>query len=359
MKGHPPACASNWNVGVRIWVERAGQAVLGKGRLELLEGIDRHHSISAAAREMGMSYRRAWLLVQSINAAAGFPLVEAEVGGSHGGGARLTDRGREALTVFRLVQEHMGQAAATALQLPAPLDAGTIHVGAAVSLEEVLNQLLADYQAREPGQRVRAVYGASDELADLLLRPGSPLHLFLSADAEPMDRLESAGVIDPRSRVLLAENRLAVVGPPGTQVARIRSAADLRGHAVRRLAMAGPGTPLGRYSQAFLRAEGVYQELEPRILWVDNPRGVIGALQAGWADAGIVYQSDALSTRCPLLFRVRQSPRPIHYWAGLTQPGPGSTSARQLLGFLTSVDAARRFRRCGFVTTGKSLHSKR
>jgi molybdate transport system regulatory protein len=51
-------------------VERAGQAVLGPGRLKLLESINRCHSISAAARQMGMSYRHAWVLVQAINRAA-------------------------------------------------------------------------------------------------------------------------------------------------------------------------------------------------------------------------------------------------------------------------------------------------
>ena len=65
--------SSDWTVGLRVWVERAGQAILGKGRLELLESIERWQSISEAARQMRMSYRHAWLLVQSVNEAAGEP----------------------------------------------------------------------------------------------------------------------------------------------------------------------------------------------------------------------------------------------------------------------------------------------
>ena len=61
----------DWEVGLRAWVERDGHVILGKGRLELLEAIDRWHSISAAARQIGMSYRHAWLLVQGVNEAAG------------------------------------------------------------------------------------------------------------------------------------------------------------------------------------------------------------------------------------------------------------------------------------------------
>src|SRR5215470_1903004 len=104
-----------WTVRLRVWVECSGRALLGKGRLELLEGIDRWRSISAAARQMGMSYRRAWLLVQSINEAAGEPLVEAATGGKHGGGARLTPRGRLATAVFHDLQQQLHQTAASLL----------------------------------------------------------------------------------------------------------------------------------------------------------------------------------------------------------------------------------------------------
>src|SRR5262249_18520642 len=85
-----PAWGEAWRVGRHVWIDGAGRAILGKGGLELLQGINRHHSISAAARHMGMSYRRAWELVQSINEGAGEPLVLAATGGVQGGGARLT-----------------------------------------------------------------------------------------------------------------------------------------------------------------------------------------------------------------------------------------------------------------------------
>ncbi|MDX1375660.1 MAG: LysR family transcriptional regulator, partial [Burkholderiales bacterium] len=63
---------------------------VGPGRANLLEAIGRTGSISAAARELGMSYRRAWLLVDAVNRAFRRPLVERAAGGRGGGGARLT-----------------------------------------------------------------------------------------------------------------------------------------------------------------------------------------------------------------------------------------------------------------------------
>jgi molybdate transport system regulatory protein len=103
---------ADWTVRVRLWVERDGEAVLGHGRVELLEAIDRTRSISAAARALNMSYRRAWQLVQRTNRAAGVPLVEAAVGGAHGGGARLTDEGRQGIGAFHALEERLRKVAA-------------------------------------------------------------------------------------------------------------------------------------------------------------------------------------------------------------------------------------------------------
>lgn len=92
---------SAWGLAFRVWVERNGRKVLGPGRVELLEHIDRQHSISQAAKQMGMSYRRAWELVQDMNEAAGAPLVEASTGGPGGGGAAITAFGRAAIRQYR------------------------------------------------------------------------------------------------------------------------------------------------------------------------------------------------------------------------------------------------------------------
>jgi molybdate transport system regulatory protein len=60
------AWSDDWSIRLRLWAERDGEALLGPGSLELLEAIDRWHSISAAARQVGVSYRHAWLLVQGV-----------------------------------------------------------------------------------------------------------------------------------------------------------------------------------------------------------------------------------------------------------------------------------------------------
>jgi molybdate transport system regulatory protein len=74
---------------------------IGPGKIALLEGISRTGSLSAAARALGMSYRRGWLLLHSVNDAFNEPAVELSIGGRDGGGARLTDFGTQLIASYR------------------------------------------------------------------------------------------------------------------------------------------------------------------------------------------------------------------------------------------------------------------
>ncbi|MBP3956014.1 LysR family transcriptional regulator [Gemmata sp. G18] len=109
-----PTDKSRWGLKTRIWVERDGRKVLGPGRVELLEHITREQSISAAAKKMQMSYRRAWTLVQDMNEAAGVALVESSTGGTGGGGAIVTPHGHEAIRLYRALAAQIAQTVAGA-----------------------------------------------------------------------------------------------------------------------------------------------------------------------------------------------------------------------------------------------------
>ncbi len=84
---------------------------LGAGKIALLEAIDRTGSISGAGRAHGMSYRRAWLLVDELNQLFAAPLVAAHHGGPNGGGAQLTEEGRTIVALYRDAEAKMRAAA--------------------------------------------------------------------------------------------------------------------------------------------------------------------------------------------------------------------------------------------------------
>jgi molybdate transport system regulatory protein len=86
---------------LRIRIIFDGDEMIGPGKADLLERIARCGSIAAAGREMGMSYKRAWELIGTLNAMFRAPLVERTRGGPGGGGAVLTELGHEVLTLYR------------------------------------------------------------------------------------------------------------------------------------------------------------------------------------------------------------------------------------------------------------------
>jgi molybdate transport system regulatory protein len=97
---------------VRISIVFESGARIGPGKAKLLESIRDTGSISAAAREMGMSYKRAWLLLDSMNQAFTEAVVAAAPGGSGGGGARLTPFGVEVLERYRRIHDRASTIAA-------------------------------------------------------------------------------------------------------------------------------------------------------------------------------------------------------------------------------------------------------
>ncbi len=96
---------------IRVRLYCGDEIAMGPGKADLLEAIAREGSISAAGRALGMSYRRAWLLVDAMNRCWEAPLVETAAGGSHGGGARVTETGGRVLALYRVVQSGAVRAA--------------------------------------------------------------------------------------------------------------------------------------------------------------------------------------------------------------------------------------------------------
>jgi molybdate transport system regulatory protein len=95
---------------------RGDDIAVGPGKVDLLEAIAATGSITAAARQLGMSYRRAWLLVDTMNRCFRKPVVEAESGGRRGGGARLTKVGSEVARQYRRIERRSEKTSAADLR---------------------------------------------------------------------------------------------------------------------------------------------------------------------------------------------------------------------------------------------------
>ena len=97
--------------GVRIRVDLASGCSVGPGKVSLLEAIETEGSLTLAARRLKMSYRRAWNLLDDLNNSFEAPMVETAVGGRSGGGARVTESGRELIREFRELERGVARLA--------------------------------------------------------------------------------------------------------------------------------------------------------------------------------------------------------------------------------------------------------
>lgn len=170
-----------------------------------------------------------------------------------------------------------------------------VTVSAAASLREVLQAVEPAYEAAHPGVDVRVNLGGSGALRRQV-EQGAPVDVFISASAEPMDALVAAGLMDGRSRRVLAGNRLVLI-VPSTGGAEIDGLSDLARPEVRRVAVGAPASvPAGAYADQALRAAGVAEAVRGKAVLAQDVRQVLAFVASGNADAGIVYRTDAAAT---------------------------------------------------------------
>jgi molybdate transport system regulatory protein len=93
----------------KAWIEVGGEVVAGEGKVHLLKLIDEMGSIQKAAEKLGMSYRHAWGFLQKMEKRGGIKLVETQVGGREGGGARLTLQGKDFLRRYSVFREGLDE----------------------------------------------------------------------------------------------------------------------------------------------------------------------------------------------------------------------------------------------------------
>jgi molybdate transport system regulatory protein len=108
-----PNAALEASTRFRVQVKHA--VAIGPGKADVLQGIAETGSIAEAGRRMGMSYQRAWSLVQAMNRDFVAPLVDKQRGGSAGGGARLTPTGEQVLALYRAIEADAARAVARRL----------------------------------------------------------------------------------------------------------------------------------------------------------------------------------------------------------------------------------------------------
>jgi len=125
---------------VRFRVDFAKGSYVGPGKIELLEAIRKSGSLSQAARDLGMSYRRAWLLIDSLKQSFREPPTVASTGGKGGGGVQLTKFGETLIDSYRSLEREIGKLAPRHLQAVIPAVVRQANVAAATGRRPIVHK---------------------------------------------------------------------------------------------------------------------------------------------------------------------------------------------------------------------------
>lgn len=187
-------------------------------------------------------------------------------------------------------------AALAALGTAGLAHAGTLHVAAAASMTDAMNEAIETYTAEHDDVEIVPVYASSSTLARQIAN-GSPAEVYISANQKWMDWLEDEGV-NVQQRVDLLQNRLALVAPsdeagddftPGESGKLESLLSDGE-----RLAVGDPDhVPAGIYAKQAFKALGEWDALEPRLARASDVRSALALVERGETPAGVVYQTDA------------------------------------------------------------------
>ena len=196
-------------------------------------------------------------------------------------------------------------------------------IAAAESLSSAMTHIARDFEAANPGTRLRLEFAASDAIMDQIVQ-GAPFDVFIPADDELMDRIEP--MMLPGTRRDVALNRLVLIVPPkATPPASLGDLARLE-----RIAIAAPQTvPAGRYAKGALERAQLWTTLTPKLVNAPSERQVRDRVAVGEADAGFVYATDAAAVgdRVKVAFNV-PTVRPIRYPAAIVRTSQEEPTAR-------------------------------
>lgn len=220
-------------------------------------------------------------------------------------------------------------------------------VSVAASVYDALDEITGLYRAAT-GVTVALNPGGSNTLARQIVE-GAKAGLFLSADAAQMDIVENAGRIVPGTRTALLTNELAVIVPQSTKDFELSRVLE---GSIDRLAMGDPAAvPAGVYGRRWLERQGAWGRVEAKVIPFPTVRAVLSAVEAARVDAGIVYRTDALSSK--RVFVVGRISAKEHPYLDITYPaavirGPSEAEARRFLEFINGPAARAVFERRGF-----------
>src|SRR5262249_20882166 len=259
-----------------------------------------------------------------------------------------TERARELGSMPRALR--MWIAVFVLLGLPAIATAQEMTFSVAISMKEAVETLGRQFTQSHAGVTLRYNLGSSGELQKQI-EAGAPVDLFISAAQRQMDALQQQGLIDTATRRVFARNVVVVIKPARSTL-DISTPADLAGAQVQRIVIGNPRTvPVGQYAEESLKSVGLWNQLQPKLVFAENVRQTLDYVARGEVEAGFVYTTDVAvrSSQVVEAFRPGEDTyRPVTYPAAVVKASKHAALAQAFIELLVSKDGQAILAKLGF-----------
>lgn len=222
-------------------------------------------------------------------------------------------------------------------------------VGAAASLQHVLQEITPLYQAKVTNQKLDYNFAASGVLQQQI-EQGAPIDVFISAATKQIDALQQKNLLIAGTQRNLLTNRLVLVTPKQEAIA-IKDFRELVNPEINRIAIGEPrSVPAGQYATEVLKNLNILEQVQSKFVLGSSVKAVLAAVATGDADAGIVYLTDAKSS-AQVTIATTADPQfhsPIIYPIAILKATKSPAAAQQYVDFLQSPPAQQIFEKYGF-----------
>ena len=221
-----------------------------------------------------------------------------------------------------------------------------VTVSAPMSLKDALEETKKGYPAKNVV--INLNFGASGVLQHQV-EQGAPVDVLITADQERMKDLEGKGLVDPSSRKDFLTNELVLITPKDVKI--VENFSDLLKAGVEKIAIGDPGVvPAGKYARQTLHSLNLWDELKHKLVLAKDVRQVLHYVETGSADAGLVYLSDAYSSRKVRVAAIagKDLHQEIVYSIAILNNSRNQKAASDFVHYLTGAEAASVFAKYGF-----------
>ena len=232
---------------------------------------------------------------------------------------------------------------------PAQAESTTLLIAAAASLQNALEEIDPLFESAHSEITANYNFAASGPLQQQI-EQGAPVDVFISAATKQMDALQEKGLLVKETRRNILTNRLVLVVPSNSTLG-LTSFQQLTDSRVKKIAVGEPrSVPAGQYAEELFKNLGTLEQLKPKFVYGNSVRNVLGSVESGNADAGVVYRTDALIS--DKVKQVATAPdnlhSPIVYPIAVIGASRSVNAAKTYVQFLTTDVAKSVFTKYGF-----------